>query len=86
MVNQDISKLNRDLSKTIIVDNFPENFCLQKENGICIKSWVGDTTDDALINLEAVMMQLVRSNCDDVRPFLKQAMPNDPSKGIILVS
>jgi len=68
------------------VDNFPENFCLQKDNGICIKTWVGDTSDDALINLEAVMMQLVKSNCDDVRTFLKQNMPCEPSKGIILVS
>ena len=68
------------------MDNFPENFCLQKDNGICIKTWVGDTTDEALVNLEAVMLQVAKSNCDDVRTYLKQVMPTEPSKGILLVN
>jgi TFIIF-interacting CTD phosphatase-like protein len=28
-----------DLSKVVIVDNTPENFAPQKENGLHIKSW-----------------------------------------------
>lgn len=45
---KDLSKLGRDLSKTLIVDNSAENFQLQPDNGIYIKSWYDDPEDKAL--------------------------------------
>jgi CTD small phosphatase-like protein 2 len=42
---KDLSKLGRDLSKTIIVDNLAENYSLQSQNGIQIKEWKGDQDD-----------------------------------------
>ena len=39
---KDLKKVGRDLSKTVIVHNLPENFQLQKDNGIGIKSWFND--------------------------------------------
>ena len=39
---KNLKLLGRDLSKTIIVDNCSQNFELNKENGIYIKTWVGD--------------------------------------------
>jgi len=46
---KDLSLLGRDLNRTIIVDNIPENFLLQPENGISIKSWYNDEADTALM-------------------------------------
>ena len=39
---KDLSRIGRDLAKTIIVDNVAENFQLQPDNGIFIKSWFDD--------------------------------------------
>ncbi len=45
---KDLARLGRDLRKTIIVDNIADNFERQEENGIEIKTWVGDPTDREL--------------------------------------
>lgn len=55
---KDLSLLGRDLNKTIIVDNISENFLLQPENGICIKTWYDDEHDDALMQLAPLLMQI----------------------------
>jgi CTD small phosphatase-like protein 2 len=52
---KDLSRLGRDLSKTIIVDNTPECFMLQPENGIQIKNWYGDPADTALAELAPLL-------------------------------
>ena len=81
---KDLRLLGRDLSKTIIVDNFAENFALHRDNGICIKSWYGDMTDEALVGLEKILLQLATANVDDVRPFMKQHIESDPEKGVLV--
>ena len=43
---KDLLKVGTDLSKIVIVDNLPENFQLQPNNGIAIKSWFNDNTQD----------------------------------------
>lgn len=45
MIIKDLSKLGRSLQTTIIVDNLAENFLLQKDNGIFIRTWYDDMTD-----------------------------------------
>ena len=45
---KDLSKLNRDLGKTIIVDIKPESFKLQPENGLLLKPWKGQGGDREL--------------------------------------
>jgi len=53
---KDLSKLGRDLSKTLIVDNLPENFRMQPDNGIAIKAWYDDHEDNALLELAPVLI------------------------------
>lgn len=45
---KDLSRVGRDLSKLIIVDNLSKNYQLQEQNGIHIRSWYGDNTDNIL--------------------------------------
>jgi Dullard-like phosphatase family protein len=64
---KDISKIGRPLDKTIIVDNLQQNFRLQKENGIMIKPfWGEDTEDTALIDLCEILNKIAME-FDDVR-------------------
>ena len=37
---KDISKLGRDLKRTIIIDTMPQNILLHKENGIIVKPFL----------------------------------------------
>ena len=59
---KDLSRLGRDLSKVIIVDNMPQNFRLQKENGIFIKTfWGDDIYDTALFDLGNILEKIALS-------------------------
>ena len=44
-VFKDLSKIGRDLSKTIIIDNLRENYQMQPNNGIFIKTLISDVND-----------------------------------------
>ncbi len=43
---KDLSKLGRDLKTILIIDNLPQAFKLQKENGIWVKAFYGDCKGD----------------------------------------
>ena len=45
---KDLSRIGRQLTKTIIVDNTPENFKNHRANGLFIQSWYGDESDNTL--------------------------------------
>lgn len=73
---KDLSILKCDLKKTIIVDNIPENFIKQKENGIFIKSWYTDKEDICLRDLIPILKSIVTNRVEDVRIFLKKYRDN----------
>lgn len=72
IIVKDLSKIGRDLSRTIIVDNIAENFLLQKDSGIFISTWYSDTQDTALKDLIPLLSQIVEFNVKDVRTSLRK--------------
>eukprot|EP01017_Pseudomicrothorax_dubius_P032038 TRINITY_DN4154_c0_g1_i1.p1 TRINITY_DN4154_c0_g1~~TRINITY_DN4154_c0_g1_i1.p1 ORF type:complete len:750 (+),score=206.41 TRINITY_DN4154_c0_g1_i1:439-2688(+) len=69
---KDLSKLGRDMSHTIIVDNVPENFQLQSDNGIFIRSWFNDPHDTALMELAPLLREIAGKKVLDVRDALRK--------------
>ena len=62
---KDLSKLGRDMSRIIIVDNMEQNYKLQPENGITIRPfWGKDTNDMALYDLITILTTIVKNNMD----------------------
>ena len=91
---KDLSKLGRELSRVIIIDNVAENFQLQPENGIFIKSWFDDPQDTVLAELlpllkgpaySLVSIEIVLKKVSDVRVALRKfrdQMVEQLTKGI----
>ena len=69
---KDLTRLGRSLDKVIIVDNMPQNFRLQKENGIHIRPfWGDDAQDTALIELQPILLNIAKEG-GDVRKGLRK--------------
>ena len=83
---KDLSKIGRNLQKMIIVDNTKDNYELQKENGIEIKSYYGFDTkkmdlmeddvilddDKCLVELERILIQIVEEKPKNLCLILKK--------------
>ena len=68
---KDLSKLGRDLSKVVIVDNNKDNFRLQPENGLFISSYFGEQNDNELYLLCGDLMKIIEIQPEDIRPVIK---------------
>ena len=69
---KDLSKIGRDLGRTIIVDNLEDNFKLQPNNGIHIWTWLDDMKDTQLEDLGKILKDLISKNPNDIRPIIKK--------------
>ena len=71
-IYKDLSKLGRDLSRVIIIDNLKENFKMQPNNGIFIKTWTNDINDVQFKDLLIILKDIVSHNVIDVRPIIQK--------------
>ncbi|EEA27681.1 NIF domain protein [Talaromyces marneffei ATCC 18224] len=65
---KDLSSVEPDLSKVIILDNSPTSYIFHEDNAIPIKGWISDPTDNGLLNLIPMLEAL--QYVTDVRAFL----------------
>ncbi|KAJ4901480.1 SCP1-like small phosphatase 4 [Raphanus sativus] len=72
---KDLTVLGLDLAKVAIIDNCPQVYRLQINNGIPIKSWYDDPTDDGLITILPFLETLAVA--DDVRPIIGRRFGNE---------
>ncbi|XP_043536954.1 mitochondrial import inner membrane translocase subunit TIM50 isoform X1 [Chiloscyllium plagiosum] len=76
---KDVSCLNRDPSKVIIVDCKKEAFSLQPFNGIALKKWDGNSDDRTLYELAAFLKTIAMNGVEDIRTVLENyALEDDP--------
>ena len=68
---KDLNKLGRDIKKVCIIDNDKNNFKLHEDNGIEIKEFLGEQDDNELDLLGDLLMTIIESNLDDIRPVIK---------------
>ncbi|XP_071886035.1 mitochondrial import inner membrane translocase subunit TIM50 isoform X3 [Anas platyrhynchos] len=76
---KDISCLNRDPAKVVVVDCRREAFCLQPYNGLALRRWDGSSDDRSLYDLAAFLKTIALSGVEDVRAVLENyALEDDP--------
>uniref|UniRef100_A0A8C9UZJ1 Mitochondrial import inner membrane translocase subunit TIM50 n=1 Tax=Scleropages formosus TaxID=113540 RepID=A0A8C9UZJ1_SCLFO len=76
---KDVSCLNRDTSKVIVVDCKREAFSLQPFNGMALRKWDGNSDDRTLYDLAAFLKTIAISGVEDVRSVLENyAHEDDP--------
>jgi Dullard-like phosphatase family protein len=64
---KDLTRIGRGLDRIIIVDDMPQNFRLQRQNGITIKPFLGDDVNDmALYDLLPIFKHIAEEG-NDVR-------------------
>ncbi|KRZ80182.1 Mitochondrial import inner membrane translocase subunit TIM50-C, partial [Trichinella papuae] len=68
---KDLSRLNRDLSRVILIDWDPKSFQLQPENVLRLPKWEGSDSDLGLVELASFLKTLIASGIKDVRPVLQ---------------
>uniref|UniRef100_A0A2I3MKE8 Mitochondrial import inner membrane translocase subunit TIM50 n=1 Tax=Papio anubis TaxID=9555 RepID=A0A2I3MKE8_PAPAN len=77
--DQDISCLNRDPPRVVVVDCKKEAFRLQPYNGVALQPWDGNPDDRVLLDLSAFLKTIALNGVEDVRNVLEHyALEDDP--------
>ncbi|KAM5537861.1 hypothetical protein V8D89_008337 [Ganoderma adspersum] len=68
---KDLSYLNRDLSKVILLDTHPEHVTPNPENAVILPKWTGDPRDRGLVSMIPFLESIAIFKTSDVRPVLQ---------------
>lgn len=66
---KDLSRIDTELSKMIIIDNSPVSYSMHPKNAIAIEGWISDPSDHSLLYLVPLLQALRYTT--DVRSFLQ---------------
>lgn len=66
---KDLSILDLDLSRTVILDDSLISFAFHVDNGILIEAWTGDSNDMNLLRMTPFMKDL--ANTHDIRQAIR---------------
>jgi len=69
---KDLSKLGRELSNIIIIDNSPVCYSLQPENAIPIQTWRSNPSDTELLDLMPILWAL--STVENIPDIIRHAL------------
>lgn len=69
-----MQRVGRPLEHTIIIDNSPNSYQFQPENGIPILSWYDDPEDRELMAFVPGLKLLANELIEDVRPIIIQSV------------
>lgn len=67
---KDLSRLNRDLKKVIVIDWNKETIQAHPDNALVLKKWEGENNDRTLIGLAQLLQEVRESGVEDVRDVL----------------
>ena len=71
MTSQDLSRLGRDLKRTLLVDDTPLAFVRQPHNGLPVLTFRGDVDDRVLTEALLPVLETLNEEAD-VRPSLQK--------------
>ncbi|KAH8103481.1 HAD-like protein [Cristinia sonorae] len=74
---KDLTYLNRDLSKVILLDTHPEHCSAQPENAVILPKWTGDPKDKGLVAIIPFLESIGIYKPADVRPILESYRGKD---------
>lgn len=80
---KNIDRINRDLSKVIMIDWNADSVKLQRENALVIPRWTGEDGDQQLIQLAEFLNVVSASEVNDVREVLSYYKQFDRSLSIV---
>lgn len=63
----DLSNINRELTRTLVIYNYEIHVSMQPDNSIIIPKWTGDPYDITLLDLIPLLEGVVREDMPDVR-------------------